>query len=93
MDTAQLVALDKRHLWHPFTSMRLWMDGDPLIIDSAEGNELIDIHGRRYLDGVSSLWCNLHGHRHPDIDAAIRAQLDRVAHSSDRGGLVDHPVA
>ena len=82
MTPEQLAALDKRHLWHPFTPMRLWMDGDPLIIDSAEGNELIDLEGRRYLDGVSSLWCNLHGHRHPDIDAAVRAQLDRVAHST-----------
>ncbi len=82
MTTAELIALDKRHLWHPFTPMRLWLDGAPLVIAAAEGNELIDTEGRRYLDGVSSLWCNVHGHRHPYIDAAIRAQLDRVAHST-----------
>jgi adenosylmethionine-8-amino-7-oxononanoate aminotransferase len=54
----------------------------PLIIERAEGNELIDVEGRRYLDGVSSLWANVHGHRHPALDQAIRAQLDRVAHST-----------
>ncbi|MEO6953553.1 MAG: adenosylmethionine--8-amino-7-oxononanoate transaminase [Polyangia bacterium] len=82
MDTEALTAIDKRHLWHPFTPMRVWLDEQPLIIAAAEGNELIDTDGRRYLDGVSSLWCNVHGHRHPAIDAAIRAQLDRVAHST-----------
>jgi len=82
MDTARLVALDKRHLWHPFTPMRLWLDGDPLIIAAAEGNELIDTQGRRYLDGVSSLWCNVHGHRHPVLDQAVRDQLDQVAHTT-----------
>ncbi len=72
---------DRAVLWHPFTPMRDWLTGaDPLVIDRAEGNELIDIDGRRYLDGVSSLWVNVHGHRHRHIDAAIRAQLERVAH-------------
>ena len=80
--TRDWVELDKRHLWHPFTPMRLWLDGDPLVIAAAEGNELIDTEGHRYLDGVSSLWCNVHGHRHPAIDAAVRAQLDRMAHST-----------
>ncbi len=76
------VALDRKHLWHPFTPMLSWMGTDPLVIASAEGNELIDTQGARYLDAVSSLWCNVHGHRHPVIDAAIRAQLDKVAHST-----------
>ena len=61
------------------------------MIEAAEGTELIDAEGRRYLDGVSSLWCNLHGHRHPQIDAAIREQLDRVAHSTMLG--LSHPAA
>ena len=61
------------------------------MIEAAEGNELIDVEGRRYLDGVSSLWCNVHGHRHPDIDAAVREQLDRVAHSTMLG--LSHPGA
>jgi len=59
-----------------------WLRDEPLIITEAEGCTLIDAHGRRYLDGVSSLWCNVHGHRHPVLDAALRAQLDRVAHST-----------
>lgn len=86
-----LAAWDKAHLWHPFTAQADWAAGDPLIIDRAEGLDLIDIHGRRYLDGVSSLWCNVHGHRHPTLDAAIREQLDRVAHVTLLG--VTHPPA
>ena len=70
---------DRRFLWHPFTQMSTW---DPLVITAAEGNWLIDGEGRRYLDGVSSLWVNVHGHRRPELDEAIRRQLDRVAHST-----------
>ena len=55
------------------------------MIERAEGCELIDIDGRRYIDGGSSLWCNIHGHRHPKIDAAVREQLDRVAHVTNLG--------
>jgi adenosylmethionine-8-amino-7-oxononanoate aminotransferase len=73
---------DRRYVWHPFTQMRDWTAAEPLIIARAEGNELIDSDDRRYLDGVSSLWVNLHGHRRREIDDAIRAQLDRVAHST-----------
>jgi len=78
----RLLALDQRHLWHPFTQMQLWPGDDPLIIAAAEGNYLIDDLGRRYLDGVSSLWVNVHGHRKREIDEAIAAQLARVAHST-----------
>jgi adenosylmethionine-8-amino-7-oxononanoate aminotransferase len=81
-DHDRLLALDRRHVWHPFTQMAAWPEDDPLIIVGAEGNYLIDDLGRRYFDGVSSLWVNVHGHKHPRIDAAIRAQLDRVAHST-----------
>ncbi len=80
-----LAAADRAHLWHPFTQQRGWADEEPLIVESAEGTDLIDIHGRRYIDGVSSLWCNVHGHRHPRIDAAVREQLDSVAHSTMLG--------
>ncbi len=73
---------DRRYVWHPFTQMRDWVAGEPLIIARAEGNELIDVDGRRYLDGVSSLWVNVHGHHRRELDDAIRAQLDRVAHST-----------
>jgi adenosylmethionine---8-amino-7-oxononanoate aminotransferase len=80
-----LVAADRAHLWHPFTQQQGWIEEDPLIVDRAEGTDLIDVQGRRYIDGVSSLWCNVHGHRHPRIDAAVREQLDRVAHSTMLG--------
>ena len=80
--TAELIDLDHRHLWHPFTAMRQWRATDPLVIERGEGEYLIDTLGRRYLDGVSSLWCNVHGHRVPAIDQAIRDQLDKVAHST-----------
>src|SRR3954466_3390634 len=83
--------LDHDHLWHPFTQQRDWVTEEPLMIESAEGTELIDVDGRRYLDGVSSLWCNVHGHRHPVIDEAVREQLDRVAHSTMLG--LSHPGA
>jgi adenosylmethionine---8-amino-7-oxononanoate aminotransferase len=82
MDTHTLRALDNAHIWHPFTPMLEQGREETPVIAAAEGFHLIDTDGRRYLDGVSSLWCNLHGHRVPEIDAAIRAQLDRVAHST-----------
>jgi len=82
---AELQRLDKQHIWHPFTPMSIWLDSDPLIIVAADGMNLIDAEGNRYLDGVSSLWCNVHGHRVPEIDQAIRFQLDRVAHSTMLG--------
>jgi adenosylmethionine---8-amino-7-oxononanoate aminotransferase len=83
--------LDHRHLWHPFTQQQDWLAEEPLMIEGAEGCELIDADGSRYLDGVSSLWCNVHGHRHPLIDRAIREQLERVAHTTMLG--LSHPRA
>jgi adenosylmethionine-8-amino-7-oxononanoate aminotransferase len=87
-DPAQL---DQDHLWHPFTQQQGWSEEAPLVIERGEGSYLIDGDGRRYIDGTSSLWCNVHGHRHPAIDAAIREQLDRVAHSTMLG--LSHPGA
>lgn len=87
----QLKADDHRHLWHPFTQMRSWMADDPIIVERGEGNYLIDVNGRRYLDGVASLWCNVHGHRKPELDAALKGQIDRVAHSTMLG--LSHPAA
>jgi len=81
-DSRALAEADRRFLWHPFTQMREWLGEEPLVIERGEGNELVDVEGRRYLDGVSSLWCNVHGHRKAEIDDAIRAQLDRIAHST-----------
>jgi adenosylmethionine-8-amino-7-oxononanoate aminotransferase len=89
--TEELRRLDKQHVWHPFTPMKLWGESDPLVIVAADGMHLIDSNGNRYLDGVSSLWCNVHGHRVPEIDAAIRAQLDKVAHTTMLG-LASEPA-
>jgi len=86
-----LVSADHAHVWHPFTQQRGWVGEEPLVIERAEGTDLIDVDGRRYIDGVSSLWCNVHGHRHPRLDAAVRDQLDRVAHSTMLG--LSHPPA
>jgi adenosylmethionine-8-amino-7-oxononanoate aminotransferase len=77
--------LDRDHLWHPFTQQQGWSEEEPLVIERGEGCYLIDSEGRRYLDGHSSLWCNVHGHRHPTIDAAVRGQLERVAHTTMLG--------
>lgn len=82
MTSALLRDLDNAHVWHPFCQMREFVADDAPIITSAKGFELIDTDGRRYLDGVSSLWCNVHGHRVPEIDLALREQLDRVSHST-----------
>jgi adenosylmethionine-8-amino-7-oxononanoate aminotransferase len=79
---ADLRAADRRVLWHPFTQMQGWMDEDFPVIREAHGCTLVDADGKSYLDGVSSLWCALHGHRVPEIDAAVREQLDKVAHST-----------
>lgn len=83
--TSDLVARDLASVWHPFTQHSLWSDDRPLVIDRAEGMYLIDSDGNRYLDGVSSLWVTVHGHGVPEIDAAIRAQLGRLDHSTFLG--------
>lgn len=86
-----LVGDDRAFLWHPFTQQRGWAQEEPLLVERAEGTDLIDTAGRRYIDGVSSLWCSVHGHRHPTIDAAVKEQLGRVAHSTMLG--LSHPAA
>ena len=78
----QLIDWDHRYLWHPFTQMREWEQQKPLIIERGKGAYLIDTEGKKYLDGTSSIWVNLHGHRHPALDRAIKRQLDKIAHSS-----------
>jgi len=76
---------DHQHLWHPFTQMRTWLNDEPIVIERGEGNYLIDVNGRRYLDGVSSLWCNVHGHRKAELDKALSQQTERIAHSTMLG--------
>ena len=84
-DYKELKQLDHTHLWHPFAQMQEWMREELLIIERGEGSYLVDIHGRKYIDGVSSLWCNLYGHQRPELDEAIRNQLDRIAHTTFLG--------
>jgi adenosylmethionine---8-amino-7-oxononanoate aminotransferase len=81
----KLKQLDHSYLWHPFTQMQEWIKDEPCIISHGEGHYLIDVNGRRYFDGVSSLWCNVHGHRKKELDDAIRGQLDRISHSTFLG--------
>ena len=85
--TARLVAADKRHVWHPFTAMAEWCapEHEPLVLVKGQGALLWDSEGREYIDGNSSIWTNIHGHNHPHINAAIRRQLDLVAHTSFLG--------
>lgn len=78
----RLAELDKEYLWHPFTQMKGWLREDPLIIAGGKGCFLKDVYGKWYLDGVSSLWVNIHGHRKAEVDDAVREQLDKVAHST-----------
>lgn len=88
----QIADLDRRHVWHPFTDMQAWAGEDPLVIERADGCWLYDTDGNRYLDGNASLWVNVHGHRRREIDDAIRAQLDRAAHTTFLG-LSNPPAA
>lgn len=80
---------DAEHVWHPFTQMREYLASDPLVVVSAEGNYLIDDRGRRLFDATSALWCNLLGHRVPEIDRAVTEQLGRFAHTTLLG--TTHP--
>ncbi len=86
---ADSTQLDRDHLWHPFTQQQSWCEEEPLMVERGEGSYLIASDGRRYLDGTSSLWCTVHGHRHAGIDAAVREQLGKVAHSTMLG--LSHP--
>jgi len=78
----QLIKADHRFLWHPFTQMKGWYEQPCLIIAEGDGPYLIDVEGNRYLDGVSSLWVTVHGHRREEINTAIEQQLNRIAHST-----------
>lgn len=84
-----LLEADRHALWHAFTPMATYQ---PFVIERAEGMELIDIHGNRYLDAESSLWCCVHGHRNEAIDRAVREQLDKVAHVTLLGMACDTTI-
>jgi adenosylmethionine---8-amino-7-oxononanoate aminotransferase len=89
--SVDLARLDREHVWHPFTQQQGWVEEEPLMIERGEGSHVIDGDGRRYIDGVSALWCNVHGHRHPTIDRAVHEQVDRISHSTMLG--LSHPGA
>jgi adenosylmethionine-8-amino-7-oxononanoate aminotransferase len=90
-DPETLGRWDREHLWHPFTQMQGFREEELLIVSRGEGVYLYDLAGRRYLDGVSSLWANVHGHRRRELDEALVAQLEQVAHSTLLG--LAHPAA
>jgi adenosylmethionine---8-amino-7-oxononanoate aminotransferase len=81
---------DAAHVWHPFTQMREYLASEPLVVVAGDGNYLIDDRGRRLFDGTSALWCNLFGHRVPEIDAAVAEQLGKFAHTTLLG--TTHPA-
>ncbi len=87
-----IARLDLQHVWHPFTQMQDWLRQEPIVLVSGRGATVRDIHGRAYLDANSSIWTNLHGHRHPQLDGALRRQLRQVAHTSALG-LANPPAA
>ncbi len=91
MTSVDHVQLDRDHVWHPFTQQQAWVEEEPLMIEAGAGSHLMGADGRRYIDGVSSLWCTVHGHGHETIDAAVAAQLEKVAHSTMLG--LAHPGA
>lgn len=82
ISTAQLQSWDKQYVWHPFTQMQDWLAEDPLVIVRGEGSWLIDSDGNRYLDGVASMWTNVHGHSHPELNKALADQAARLEHST-----------
>ena len=88
----ELARLDREYVWHPFTQMREWMGREPIVIVSGQGAILQDARGREYLDANASIWTNLHGHRHPVLDRAVRRQLGRIAHVSALG-LANEPAS
>jgi len=89
--TKKLGAYDKEFVWHPFTQMKEYEEKDPIVIEGGEGAYLIDSEGNKYIDGVSSLWVNIHGHKVPEIDNAIKNQVDKLSHSTLLG--VTNPPA
>jgi len=88
----QIEKLDKHYLWHPFTQMQDWIKDPQIIIESGKGSYLTDVRGKKYLDGVSSLWVTVHGHRKKEIDTAIANQLGKIGHSTLLG-LSNVPAA
>ena len=77
-----LIKWDKQYLWHPFTQMKEWFEEEIIIVERGEGIYLVDIDGKHYIDGISSVWTNVHGHRRQEIDDALKGQIDKISHST-----------
>src|SRR6516165_7298120 len=88
----RLAELDRRFLWHPFTQMRDWLRREPIVLVEGQGTVVRDVYGREYLDANSSIWTNLHGHNHRQLNSAVREQLKKIAHSSALG-LANEPAS
>jgi adenosylmethionine-8-amino-7-oxononanoate aminotransferase len=87
----EIIRKDREHAWHPFTQMGEWREREPIVITKGKGNYIYDARGKKYFDGVSSLWCNVHGHRVRAIDRAVKKQLKDIAHTTFLG--LTHPLA
>ena len=79
-----LAQKDKKYIWHPFTQMKDYEKSVPLVIEKGRGSYLYDTEGNRYIDGVSSLWVTVHGHRKKKLDDAIIRQVKKISHSQRR---------
>jgi adenosylmethionine-8-amino-7-oxononanoate aminotransferase len=88
----KLARLDQKYVWHPFTQMRDWARREPIVLARGKGAVLEDVRGKKFLDANSSIWTNLHGHNHPKLNAALRRQLKKVAHTSALG-FANEPAA
>ena len=89
----EIVALDKRYLWHPYTEMGHWIEhGEPLVIHRAERSRLFDVDGRSFIDGNASWWTSLLGHNHPRLVAALTRQASKLSHCS-LAGITHEPAA
>ena len=81
-DIQRLIDLDHAHVWHPFTQMQGWVEEPPLIIERGQDEFIYDVHGKEYIDGISSLWVTVHGHNRSEINTAIKEQVDKICHST-----------
>jgi adenosylmethionine-8-amino-7-oxononanoate aminotransferase len=85
LNKKQLQKIDRNYIWHPFTQMKEWMEEDIIIISHGKGDYIYDIDGNKYLDAVSSIWCNIHGHANQKINSALKKQIDKISHSTFLG--------
>jgi len=90
-DTETLRGFDRKYVWHPFTQMKDWESEDQIVIARGQGSHIFDTDGNRYLDGVAAIWTNVHGHCRPEINKAVKEQVDRLEHSTLLGFAGEQP--